>query len=524
MDDLNRRRFLATGIGAGAGVATETFATMSSASVASDCTLRAGVAKSEITTDAKGVVVNDPLYAKALVLDDGRTQVAIITMDTCAIGGRGIGRGMLPDVADDFLPKLRGRLEKELGIPGRNVLVNASHIHPPGQSLCDDAAQIDRTFNAVRQAMQNLTAVKVGAGAGREDRIMMNRTLRLSNGKHWTIRHANPCPPDEEIVDVGPVDPEIGILRVDRPDGRPLAAVYNFACHAYLGVPSGGITADYPGFASRVIEENLGHGAMAMFLQGAGGDITQMLYKDVNRPRDTEPQGVILGLSTLKALRGIQTKDAMLSVASEVIELPRRTDIPQRIAALRQEQAELLKSLRFTSLNIKTFLPLYIRHALSHDYPSYYSYRYLQAEKTGTHELCGIDAQNRRDVTKYLQNIRAMEKLARIEDDIATLEKHQAINREAGTATIPAEVQGIKIGDFAIVTSPAEVLVEVGLNVKKASPHRYTFMAAYSNGYLHYGPPAADYDKGGYEVTECLLASEWQQMYERKANDILYRL
>ena len=75
-----------------------------------------------------------------------------------------------------------------------------------------------------------------------------------------------------------------------------------------------------------------------------------------------------------------------------------------------------------------------------------------------------------------------------------------------------------------LITAPIEVLVEVGLNVKKASPHKHTFMAAFSNGYMHYGPPAADYDKGGYEVTECLLAPQWQQIYEKKANEIIRRL
>jgi hypothetical protein len=520
---MNRRQFLETGIDAGACIAAGTVVSASRADEGAG-SLRAGVAKSNITTDAKEVVINDPLYAKALVLEDGGTRVAIVALDTCAIGGRGISRGYLPDVADDFLPKLRSRIQKELNIPGGNVLVSATHIHPSGRSLCDDAGQIQRTFDAVRRALQNMTAVKVGVGSGHEDRIMMNRTLRLKNGKHWTIRHANPCPPDEEVVGVGPTDPEIGILRIDRLDGRPLAVVYNFACHAYIGVPGGGITADYPGFASKVIEENLGHDAMALFLQGAGGDITQVLYKDVNRPRDSEPQGAMLGLSTLKALRDIQTKDARLSVASETIELPRRTDIPQRIGTLQQEQADLLKSLRFSSLNIKTFLPLYIRYALSPDYPSYYSYRYLQAEQTGTHELAGIDAQNRGNIEKYLQNVRAMEKLARIQDDIETLTKHQAINQEAGVATIPAEIQGIKIGDCVWITSPAEVLVEVGLNVKKASPHKHTFMAAYANGYMHYGPPAAEYDTGGYEVTECLLAPQWQHIFEKKAHEIICRL
>jgi hypothetical protein len=479
--------------------------------------LRAGVAKSDISTSESGVRVNDPLYAKALVLDDGATTLAIIAMDTVAIGG-------ICDIPDDFLPKLRARVEKELGIPGRHVLVNASHTHQPGPMLCHEGEQVDRTFDAVSRAMESMTEVKVGVGVGHEDRIMMHRTLRLKNGTAWTIRHSNPCPPDDEVEGVGPIDPVIGILRIDRTDGAPLAAVYNFACHPYVGVPRRGVTADYPGFASKVIEDNLGHGAMALFLQGAGGDITEILYKDVNRPKDSEPLGTMLGLSTLEGIRGIQTGDATLSVVNESLPLPRRTDVPERVEALRAEQDELLASLRSTSLNLKTFLPLYIKHALDPDHPSYYSYRYLQAEKMGTDELAGIDAENRRNIDKYLSNIRAMEKLARIQDKIGTLLKHKAYNDASGEATIDTEVMGVKIGDCVLISSPTEMLVEVGLNVKKASPYEHTFISAFSNGYIHYGPPACEYDKGGYEVTECLLAPEWQELYETKADEVIRKL
>ncbi len=514
MTNLKRRQFLGTGLLAGIASGAAASITQADSPTSS---LRAGVAKSEITTDADGVRVNDPLLAKALVLDDGTTRLAIISMDAVAIGGIG-------DIKDEFLPRLRERIQRELGIPGKNVLVNASHTHPPGRLLCDDEQQLERTFDAVRRAAADMTPVRVGCGTGREDRIMMNRALRLNNGLHWTIRHSNPCPPDEEVAGVGPVDPEIGVLRIDRLDGQPLAVVFNFACHPYLGVPRGGVTADFPGFAAKVIEENLGHGAMALFLQGAAGDITAVLYKDVNRPRDAEPFGTMLGLSTLKAYRTTQTGDATLKVVNELLPLPRRTDIPERIEALRQEQTTLLRSLRGTSLNIKTFVPLYLKYALSPDFPSYYSYRYLQAEQTGSDELSAIDTQNRGHIAKYLRNVHAMEKLARIEDKIATLERHQAINDAAGEPTVATEVQGIRVGQFVLVTSPAEVLVEVGLNVKKASPHEHTFMAAYSNGYIHYGPPAADYDKGGYEVTECFLAPEWQALYEAKVREVLGRL
>jgi hypothetical protein len=226
----------------------------------------------------------------------------------------------------------------------------------------------------------------------------------------------------------------------------------------------------------------------------------------------------------LTAFKDIPTKDAKLSVLSETIELPRRTDIPERIASLQQEQTELLESLRFLTLNFKTFLPLYMKYVLDPKCPADYSYRYLQDEKIGADDFSAMDVLNRANIEKYLKNIYVMEKLARIQDKIATLKKHQAINQEAGSPTIPAEVQGIKIGDCVLITAPIEVLVEVGLNVKKASPHKHTFMAAFSNGYMHYGPPAADYNKGGYEVTECLLAPEWQQMYEKKANEILRKL
>jgi hypothetical protein len=353
---------------------------------------------------------------------------------------------------------------------------------------------------------------------------MINRTLRLKNGRGWTIRQTNPCPPDDEVAELGPVDPEIGIIRFDRLDGTPFAVIYNFACHPLIGVPGGAVTANYPGFASKVIEDSLGNGVMALFLQGAGGDITEVLYKDANRPRDCKPVGTMLGLSTLKALRNIKTDCAALNIISEKVLFPRRTDIPERIKELIQEQTELLDSLRFTSLNFKSFLPLYLKQSLSPDFSFDYSYRYLHADQIGDNALKDLDNVNKVNTEKYLKNIYAMEKLARIQDKIATLKIHKAINDDSGEDTIEAEIMGIRIGDCVIISSPTEALVEIGLNVKKASPFKYTFMAAFSNGYMHYGPPAEAYPMGGYEVTECFLAPEWQQVYEQTVDEILKRL
>lgn len=486
--------------------------------------LRAGVGKSDITTDAQGRAIRDPLYARALALDDGATRIVIVAMDTTAISGRRISQGMLNDVGEQFLPRLRQRIEDELKIPGSHVLVNASHTHPPGRLLCDDDEQVARTFEAVSMAVRNMTPAKVGAGWGTEGRISINRTLRMKNGRHWTIRHANPCPPDDAVAELGPIDPQIGVLRIDRSDGRPLAVLYNFACHLLFADARGSVTANFPAAASKLIEQTLGHDAIALFIQGACGDVIDVLFKDFERPRDVDAIGSMLGLSTLEAVRQIKTANAKLKVVSKHVELPRRTDIPQRIATLRGEQSELLASLRSTSLNFKSFLPLYLRHALDPQWPSDYSYRYLHEKQIGSDERLAEDDWNRRLLGKYLRNIHAMERLAVIQEDIATLQKHQQINDDAGGPTVAAEVQGMRIGDFVLLAAPIEVLTQVSLNVKKASPHRYTCIAGFSNGYLHYGAPAEDYDKGGYEVTECLLGPQWQAIFEKTAAEILRNL
>ena len=74
------------------------------------------------------------------------------------------------------------------------------------------------------------------------------------------MRRAYALPTEAEVAGLGPIDPQIGLLRVDREDGRPLAVVYNFACHPIMNPPSTGNTADFPGYASKVIEEELGEG------------------------------------------------------------------------------------------------------------------------------------------------------------------------------------------------------------------------------------------------------------------------
>ncbi|MBC8871496.1 MAG: hypothetical protein H8E44_18895 [Planctomycetes bacterium] len=475
--------------------------------------LLAGAAKVEITNTKAGPA-NDPLYTKALVVKDDTTTVAIITVDAVAIGEIG-------PISDDYLGIVRSQIEKELGIKPTNVLVNASHCHG---SVCSDVDQ--RTLQAVAQACVNMVPVTVGAGVGHEDRIMENRRLKLKNGKELDVRHAYSLPPDEEVAAVGPVDPEIGVLRLDREDGRALAVVYNFACHPIQGVPSGKNTADITGFASKVIEDNLNDDTIAVFLQGCAGDINPVWYKDVDHPRSAEPLGNMLGLSALQALRKVQTsEDGRLKVLNEVIELP-RADLAERVVAMEAERERLCQSLRGTSLSLKTFLPLVVKYNLSAEFPSYYSHRYLHDRAMGRDDLDKLDARNRSDMERYIRNIYTMEQLTRLQTNLALLRMHQSDNLAAEKKTIDVELLGLRIGDFVLLSFPGELTVQMGLNIKKMSPHELTFVAGCSNGYIYYAPTAEQLRNvgGAQEDSDCLLAPEWQKLFEDKAAEMLGEL
>lgn len=478
-----------------------------------DAKLTAGVGKVDITNREAGPV-NDPLYAKAIVLRAGDTTVAIVSVDAVAIGEIG-------HIKNDYLPKVRDQLKTECGIVPTNVLINASHCHGV---VCEDVAA--RTVQAVKAAMQNMVEVRVGVGTGYEDRIMENRRLKLKSGKTADVRHAYSLPADDEVAEVGPVDPQIGILRIDRLDGRTLAVIYNFAVHPIQGVPSGANTADIIGFASKVIENNLSDGALALFLQGCGGDINPLYYKDVEHPRSAEPLGNQLGLSTLQGLRKIECRDDdRLQLLSQEVELP-RGDRTERIFAMENEQKRLLGALQGTTLNLKTFLPLAVKYSLADEFPAYYSHRYLHDDKLGRADFRTLDANNRRDIKAYIQNIHTMEELTRVQTNLNLLRMHQASFAASGKRTVSVEMSALRIGEFVLTTFPGELTVQIGLNLKKASPKKNTFVAGYTNGYIYYAPTTEQLlnPGGAQEDCDCILAPDWQAKYEEAAIKLLERL
>ncbi len=456
---------------------------------------------------------SDRLYVRALVLQQGDCAVVLITVDAVAIGEIG-------SIGNDFLPNVRAQLASDPGLAMDHIVINASHCHGV---VCDDVEA--RTVQAVRLASAQVEPVVCGAGRGFEDRIMENRRMRLRSGAEADVRRAYSLPPDEEVTGAGPVDPDIGVLCLQRTDASLLAVVYNFACHPIQGVPDGGNTADLSGFASQVIEEEL-PGAMAFFVQGCAADINPVLYRDTDNPPDASVLGHRLGLSTLRAVRQIQcAAGAPLALISERIDLP-RADLSTAIARLTATQARLLESLRPTSLNLKSFVPLLIKHRLAPDYPSYDAHRYLHEASMGREDLRRLDENNRQLLRQYEANVQVMEQLTRLQENLRLLHLHHDRNRAVQFAPVEVEVTGLRVGAFVLLTFPGELPAQIGLQLKARSPHKETFVAGVTNGYLYYTPTVEQLRNqgGAQEDSDCLVAPAWQELFERTALDILRRL
>ena len=128
-------------------------------------------------------------------------------------------------------------------------------------------------------------------------------------------------PPPYEGLRFGPVDPEVGLLKIEgEADGDTIATLVNFACHPVSSTDRMyEITADYPGYAMDLVESV--EGGICLFALGCAGNIVPIQRKG----RSKRQVGLSLGGCALKALQWIQTSDRVrIRAASRTIDLPLR--------------------------------------------------------------------------------------------------------------------------------------------------------------------------------------------------------
>jgi hypothetical protein len=197
--------------------------------------LRAGAAKVDITPaqgelpkNSRGIL--DRLYARAIVLENGASTAALITIDA----------GAVPDA---LWQAVTGRIEKELMIPAVNVLLTATHTHSAGGQRGPDYSQ--KIVESVRLAQQRLKPARMGYGTG-ASYINVNRQIIDPKTNRWWEG------PNRE----GPSDKTVAVLAFESQDGEPIAVYYNYAVHAVIAGQLDQVSGDIPGAASRYIEDS----------------------------------------------------------------------------------------------------------------------------------------------------------------------------------------------------------------------------------------------------------------------------
>lgn len=424
-------------------------------------TLRAGAAAVDITPrqfpfnmpggfEAKMAEgAHDPLHARAIVLSDDKTTLALVVVDNL-------------HAAREAADEAKLRASQQCGIPTNRILVCSTHSHttPSSNSTNGPAAAvayrevfISGLAEAIVKAHAALRPAAVGAGAAPLAEEVFNRRWYLKPG-------AMPLNPfgklDEvkmnpgtnpEILDhpAGPTDPDISVLDVwDSKARKPLALFASYSLHYVGGMPKGLVSADYYGEFARIMPSRVGSppGFVAMMANGTSGDVNNTPFMVDRPPREPFEQIRIVAQKAAdtawRARKNIKgyAADARLGMMQREITLKKR--VPT------EEQLEYAKKVLATKKAERDKLP---RHAES-----------------------------------YARNVLSRQKL------------------EGSAAIVSAPLQAIRIGDLAICAIPFETFAEIGLDIKKRSPFARTIVIGLANASFGYLPTPEQHRRGGYET------------------------
>ncbi len=224
--------------------------------------------------------VRDSLFAKAVVLYDGQTALALITLDCIGL--------LYPEV--DKIRQRASRLVNNIPLPPGHIVLSSTHTHsgPDVVGLWGADYLHSGVDSAYMEFLINTAAQQVKTAAERLQSVEA-RWAETQFGDAWVQNICN-----EEI------DRSVTVLQFVNAQGQNVASLTNFACHpTYLDAKFTEVSADYvAGFYRRM---NRRLGGENLFLQGAIGGWVQPVDGE-GSPEKAYRRGDELAQAALAAL------------------------------------------------------------------------------------------------------------------------------------------------------------------------------------------------------------------------------
>ena len=373
-------------------------------------------------------------------------------------------------VSSEFVNRVRTKIEQKTGIRKEAVMIASTHTHAgpvtvktffnPEDTL--DAAYMDSLAKAIEDSVSEAWGKRFPARIG------------VGSG------YVSGIGVNRRTSDKKPIDEEIGIIKVEDTSGKTCAVLINYACHpTVLGSNNLLATGDFPHFTVEKVEQAIGSDGFAMFVNGTQGNISMGHSSELSAIgvitlgrtfENAAKLGYMLADATLEALSDIQTKEnSEINVTNSLVNFPLK-DLPN------------------------------IEEA---------AHNFRKAEEN-------LAQVSQSDATEALMKAKSHLLYASITNFYARETAHL-------DGHLPVELQAARIGDAVFLAVPAEVFVEIGLELKRRTAHK-TYIVGIANGYIAYFPTETAYADGGYEVVSSKIAPESETIFYQEALRLEERL
>lgn len=227
--------------------------------------------------------IDDPLWAKGVVLDDGQHRYVLCALDWCEVRNRSHDQ-------------MRASLAAAAGTAPRYVAVQSLHQHnapivdtaaqrlldaqPNPPALCDVAwfeVTLERLSARVREAVAKLEPFdQIATGTAEVERIASSRRLARP-GESMLVRYSATTDPTLQELPEGLIDPLLRTVTFSRGE-RPLVRLHYYASHPQTYYGDGRACTDFPGMARERIERQ--DKAFQIYFTGCGGNVAAGKYND----------------------------------------------------------------------------------------------------------------------------------------------------------------------------------------------------------------------------------------------------